>query len=283
MKIKHFFDEFTYTLTYVVFDEDSKKGIVIDTVTNFDPNSGSTSNESNDEVAAFIDENGIALLYVLDTHAHADHLSGMPYFKEKYGAKTVIGKHIVDVQKVFCEVFAMEDCRVDGSHFDILMTEGDTLEVGPLTVEAIHTPGHTPACLTYRIGDALFVGDAMFMPDYGTGRCDFPGGSASLLYDSVQKIYAFPDETRVFTGHDYQPGGRELLYESTVGEQKRNNIQLKAETSRDDYISFREARDAKLAMPKLILPSLQVNARAGLLPVPEANGISYMKIPLNQF
>jgi glyoxylase-like metal-dependent hydrolase (beta-lactamase superfamily II) len=283
MKIEHFFDDFTYTLTYVVFDEATKKGVVIDTVTNFDPASGRTSNESNDEVAAYLDENGIDLLYVLDTHAHADHFSGMPYFKEKYGAKTVIGDYIKSVQKVFCGIFTIEDCRTDGSHFDLLIKDGDTLEAGPLTITAIHTPGHTPACLTYHIGDALFVGDAMFMPDYGTGRCDFPGGSASALYDSVQKIYAFPDDTRIFTCHDYLPGGRELRYQSTVGEQKRNNIQLNAETTRADYIAFREARDATLSMPKLILPSLQVNIRAGLLPVAEASGISYLKLPLNKF
>jgi len=283
MKIEHFFDEFTNTLTYLVFDEETKMGVVIDPVTNYDPNSGRTSDESNQEVAACLDENGIDLLYALDTHAHADHFSGLPYFKERYGSRTVIGEQIIDVQKMFCSIFALEDCSIDGGHFDVLMKGGERLSAGSLTIEAIHTPGHTPACLTYRIGDALFVGDAIFMPDYGTGRCDFPGGSASALYDSIQRIYAFPDETRIFTCHDYLPGGRALRFESTVGEQKRENVQLDSETSRDDYVAFREKRDAELSMPKLILPSLQINIRGGRLPEPEANGTSYLKIPLNRF
>jgi glyoxylase-like metal-dependent hydrolase (beta-lactamase superfamily II) len=184
---------------------------------------------------------------------------------------------------MFCSIFSLQDCSTDGSQFDVLMKGGDRLSAGPLGIEAIHTPGHTPACLTYRIGDALFVGDVIFMPDYGTARCDFPGGSASDLYDSIQRIYAFPDETRIFTCHDYLPGGRELRFECTVGEQKRENVQLNAETGRDDFVAFRETRDAKLSMPRLILPSLQVNIRAGRLPEPEPNGTSYLKIPLNQF
>lgn len=283
MKIKHFFDDFTNTLTYVVSDEETRMGVVIDPVTNYEPNSGRTSDQTNEEVAGYIDESGIELLYALDTHAHADHFTGLPYFKERYGARTVIGEQIINVQEVFCSVFSLEDCSVDGSHFDVLMKGGDRLSVGPLTIEAIHTPGHTPACLTYHMGDVLFVGDAIFMPDYGTGRCDFPGGSALALYDSIQKIYAYPDETRIFTCHDYLPGGRELRFESTVGEQKRENVQLNAKTSRDDYVAFREARDAELSMPKLILPSLQINIRGGRFPEPETNGTSYLKIPLNRF
>jgi glyoxylase-like metal-dependent hydrolase (beta-lactamase superfamily II) len=208
----------------------------------------------------------------------------MQYFKERYGAKTAIGKYIIGVQALFGEAFNLgAGFPVDGSQFDVLMEDGDTLDAGPIRIEAIHTPGHTPACLTYHIDDALFVGDAIFMPDFGTARCDFPGGSGETLYDSIRKLYALPDETRVFTCHDYMPGGRELRYESTVGEQKRSNIQLNEKTTKEEYVAFRTERDAGLSLPKLILPSLQVNVRAGRLPEPEENGTAYLKIPLNRF
>jgi glyoxylase-like metal-dependent hydrolase (beta-lactamase superfamily II) len=283
MIVQHFFDKATFTLTYVVHGPETRTGVVIDSVTNFDPAGGSTSNDSNDEVAAYLDEHRLAVPYVLDTHAHADHLSGMPYFQERYGSRTVIGKRITEVQATFRDIFNLGAAfSVDGSQFDVLLQEGEELEAGPLRIRAIHTPGHTPACLTYQIDDALFVGDAIFMPDFGTGRCDFPGGSAEALYDSLQKLYAFPDDTRVFTGHDYCPGGRELRFQSTIAEQKRENIQLKGDTTREDYIRFRTERDAGLAVPKLLLPSLQVNIRAGRLPEPEDNGTSYLRIPLNK-
>ncbi len=283
MIVQHFFDKLTFTLTYVVHDPETRTGVVIDPVTNFDPASGGTSNDSSEEVAAYLDEHRLTVPYVLDTHAHADHLTGMPYFRDRYGCRTVIGKAITEVQALFRDVFNLGAAfPVDGSQFDVLLQDGEELEAGPLRIRALHTPGHTPACLTYQIGDALFVGDAIFMPDFGTGRCDFPGGSAEALYDSIQKLYAFPDETRIFTGHDYLPGGRELRFESSVAEQKRSNIQLQGDAAREDYIRFRKERDAGLAVPKLILPSLQVNIRAGLLPEPEDNGTSYLKIPLNR-
>jgi len=284
MDVQHFFDEQTFTLTYVVYDKETKTGVVIDTVTDFDPNSGRTSNESNDKVAKFIDEQSLSIHYVLDTHAHADHFTGLQYFKDRYGCRTVIGRYIIGVQSIFREVFNLgADLRADGSQFDVLVEDGEVLEAGPLQIKAIHTPGHTPACLTYQIGDALFVGDALFMPDYGTGRCDFPGGSGEALYDSIQKLYSLPDETRVFTCHDYLPGGRELRFQSKIVEEKKSNVQLNEKTTRENYIAFRKERDSGLAMPKLILPSLQVNIRGGRLPEPEGNGTSYLKIPLNRF
>jgi glyoxylase-like metal-dependent hydrolase (beta-lactamase superfamily II) len=284
MKIQHFFDDQTSTLTYVVHDEGTKTGVVIDTVTNFDPASGRTGNESNQKVAGFIDEQGLTIPYVLDTHVHADHFTGLKFFKERYGCKTVIGKYITGVQATFRDIFNLgADFPVDGSQFDVLLEEGEALEAGPLRIKAIHTPGHTPACLTYHIGDALFVGDAIFMPDFGTARCDFPGGSGETLYDSIQKLYALPEETRVFTCHDYMPGGRELRFESTIGEQKKSNVQLNENTTKEAYVAFRKEKDAGLSLPKLILPSLQVNIRAGNLPEPEEDGRSYLKIPLNRF
>jgi glyoxylase-like metal-dependent hydrolase (beta-lactamase superfamily II) len=283
MKIQAFFDSRTSTLSYVAFDEVERVGVVIDPVLDFDAASGRTSTESSDEVARFLEQEGVAVSYVLDTHAHADHLSAMPYFKQRFGAKTVTGAEIVEVQKVFRDLFDLgDDFPTDGRQFDVLLRDGDKLDVGPFEVEAIHTPGHTPACLSYRIEDAVFVGDLLFQPDYGTARCDFPGGSAEDLYRSVQRLYnSLPDDTRVFTCHDYQPDGRELAFESTLWEQRKSNVQLNAFTRRDDFVAFRKERDATLAMPDLILPSVQVNVRAGELPPPEANGIAYLKIPLN--
>jgi len=284
MKIQHFFDEPTFTLTYVVYEEEAKTGVVIDTVMDFDPGSGRTGNEASKKVARFIDERGLAIPYVLDTHAHADHFTGLQYFKERYGAKTVIGTYIKGVQALFRDIFNLgAGFPVDGRQFDVLLEDGETLDADPIRIRAIHTPGHTPACLSYQIGDALFVGDTLFMPDYGTARCDFPGGSGGTLYESIQKLYRLPDETRVFTCHDYMPGGRELRYESTIGEQKKSNVQLNEKTTKDAYVAFRTERDAGLSLPKLILPSLQVNIRAGRLPEPEENGTAYLKLPLNRF
>lgn len=282
MKIQHFFDPHTWTLSYVVHDESAKIGVVIDSVMDFDPKSGRTSYRSCEAIAQYIETHGLKIPYVLDTHAHADHLSGMAYFKDRYGARTVIGHEITVVQKRFRDLYNLgPDFPVDGRQFDVLFAEGDRLDVGPFAIHALHTPGHTPACLTYHIGDALFVGDVIFMPDYGTARCDFPGGSAEVLYDSIQRLYTLPDTMRLFTCHDYQPGGRALRFESTVGEQKTANIQLNARTKKEEFVTFRTARDRTLEMPALILPSLQVNIRAGRLPEPEGNGIAYLKLPLN--
>lgn len=280
--VAHFFHRPTFTLTYVVHDPRSCSAIVIDSVRDFDPKSGRTSWEAAERVAEFLDAHHLGVAYVLDTHAHADHLSGMPFFKERYGAETAIGWHITQVQVAFRDIFDLgPDFPVDGHQFDRLLRDGERLQVGPFLVEAFHTPGHTPACMTYRIGDALFVGDVLFQPDYGVARCDFPGGSAEALYDSVQRLYALPEATRVFTCHDYLPGGRPLAFESTIGEQRTTNVQLDARTTRDAFVRFRHRRDAELDMPVLILPSVQVNVRAGALPEPAANGTSYLKIPLN--
>jgi len=282
MKIQHFFDPHTWTLTYVVHDEESRQGMVIDPVMDFTPSNGRTRDESNEMVARYIDAHRLTIPYVLDTHAHADHLSGVQFFRRRYDAKTVIGAQITQVQQCFRDLFNLgPSFPVDGRQFDRLINEGETLTIGNLQLKALHTPGHTPACMTYQIGDALFVGDTLFQPDYGTARCDFPGGSAAALYDSIQRLYALPNTTRIFTCHDYQPGGRLVLYESTVGEQKATNIQLNSRTSKEEFIAFRAKRDKTLAAPILILPSLQVNIRAGHLPEPESNGITYLKIPVN--
>jgi glyoxylase-like metal-dependent hydrolase (beta-lactamase superfamily II) len=282
MKVQHFFDEPTATLSYVVWDEATRDALLIDSLLDFDPKSGRTSTRSCEAVARFLDEQRLSLRFVLDTHAHADHLTGMTFFRERYQARTAIGAEIRQVQAIFRRIFNLGDgFPVDGSQFDVLLREGDALEAGPLRLEPFHTPGHTPACMSYRIGDALFVGDCLFMPDYGTARCDFPGGSPDALYDSIQRLYALPEATRVFTCHDYRPGGRPLRFESTIGEQKRANVQLSARTTRAAFVDLRKARDAVLEMPVLILPSIQVNIRAGRLPDPESNGVSYLKIPLN--
>lgn len=284
MEIKPFFDPATWTLTYLVFDPDARVGVVIDPVCNFEAASGTVFHEGAEAVGGFVDERGLRIPWVLETHAHADHLSAMPWFKERYGARSVIGRRITEVQKTFRDLFNLGDgFPVDGSQFDRLVDDGEVIEAGPLRLEVLHTPGHTPACMSYRIGDVAFVGDTLFQPDYGTARCDFPGGSAETLWDSIQRLYELPDHTRLFTCHDYQPGGRELRFESTIGEQKAGNVQLDAGTTRDAFAAFREERDATLSMPALILPSIQVNVRAGALPEPEANGYAYLKIPINAF
>jgi glyoxylase-like metal-dependent hydrolase (beta-lactamase superfamily II) len=281
MQIQSFFDPATFTLTYVVWDEESKDAVIIDPVHDFDPLSMRTSTDSADDIVAFVQERALSVRWVLETHAHADHLSGAPILKEALGAQVAIGEHITQIQETFRGVFNLpESFPVDGSQFDALLSDGQVLEAGSLAVKVIHTPGHTPACVTYRIGDALFTGDALFMPDFGTGRCDFPAGSAEALYDSVQKLYALPDETRVFVGHDYQPGGRALAFETTIGVSKARNKQLTAETSREQFVSFRTERDASLRPPRLIFPAIQVNIAAGVLPEPEDNGIRYLKLPM---
>jgi glyoxylase-like metal-dependent hydrolase (beta-lactamase superfamily II) len=280
MKIEHFFDEHTWTLSYVVHD--GRVGVVIDPVRDYDPRSGRTSWASSEKIAACIDRERLQIPYVIDTHAHADHMTGLPFFKERYGAKSVTGARIGEVQSTFRDVYNLgADFPVDGRQFDVLLDEGKRLGFGSLEIEAMHTPGHTPAHMSWRVADALFLGDTLFMPDYGSARCDFPGGSAAVLYDSIQRIYALPDDTRLFACHDYMPGGRPLAYQTTVAEQKRSNVQINGRTTREQYVAFRERKDASLEAPVLILPSLQVNIRAGELPEPEANERRYLKIPLD--
>lgn len=280
MEIQHFFDPATSTLTYVVHD--TKTGVVIDPVLDYDPKSGRTSFKSAEAVAKYIADKNLKIPYAIDTHAHADHMTAMPFFKKRFGARTVTGSRVGEVQRIFREIYNLgSEFPVDGRQFDLLLDEGQELEVGSFRVHAVHTPGHTPAHMSWQIEDALFVGDTLFMPDHGTARCDFPGGSAEELFDSIQRIYALPPSTRLFVCHDYQPGGRQVCFITTVAEQKRCNIQLNERTTKPDYVAFRKERDAQLDMPTLILPSIQINIRAGEFPKPEANGTAYLKIPLN--
>ena len=282
MEIQHFFDQATSTLTYIVHD--TKRGVVIDPVLDYDPKSARTSSGSAEVVAKYIAERNVAIPFAIDTHAHADHLTAMPFFKKRFGARTVTGSRIGEVQRIFRDVYNLgSDFAVDGRQFDLLLDEGQGLDVGAFRIRAMHTPGHTPAHMSWQIEDALFVGDTLFMPDYGTARCDFPGGSADQLYDSIQRIYALPESTRLFMCHDYQPGGRDLRFVTTVAEQKQSNIQLNERTTREEYLTFRKTRDAQLEMPALILPAVQINIRAGEFPAREANGTAYLKIPLNVF
>jgi glyoxylase-like metal-dependent hydrolase (beta-lactamase superfamily II) len=278
-----FFDEATNTITYLVREPQGRACAVIDSVLDFDYASGRTDTRSADAVIAFIREQDLDLQWVLETHVHADHLSAAPYIQEALGGKIGIGDRITVVQETFGKVFN-EGTRFarDGSQFDRLFTEGDSLMIGQMRADVMHTPGHTPACLTYVIGDAAFVGDTLFMPDFGTARCDFPGGSADVMYESVQRILSLPDTTRIFVGHDYKaPGREEFAWESTVGEQRAKNIHIGAGRAKEDFVSLRQKRDATLAMPRLIVPSLQVNMRAGQMPEPEDNGQVYLKVPIN--
>lgn len=282
MQIKTWFDKDTSTLTYCVYDDATKDAVVIDSVWDFDPASGSIRLNSVNEVKEFLKSQNLKLHYILETHAHADHLTGAQPLKKNFPqAKVAMGARIVDVQKAFKTVFNLgEHFTADGRQFDVLLNDGSETKAGSLTIKTIFTPGHTPACASYLIGDAVFTGDALFMPDSGTGRCDFPAGSAELLFESIQKLYQLPDSTRVFTGHDYQPNGRPLRYESTIGEEKKSNIQLKDITTKEEFVAFRTARDKTLSAPRLLLPSIQVNIDAGRLPAPESNGKSYLKTPL---
>jgi len=278
-----FFDEATNTITYVLHDPQGSACAVIDSVLDFDYASGRTDTRSADAVVAFIRDKGWTLEWVLETHVHADHLSAAPYIQERLGGRIGIGERITQVQETFGKIFN-EGTRFqrDGSQFDRLFREGDIFVIGQLRGEVLHTPGHTPACLTYVIGDAAFVGDTLFMPDFGTARCDFPGGSAEVMWNSVQKILSLPDATRIFVGHDYKAPGREVYaWETTVGAQKALNVHVGAGRSKEEFVALREKRDATLAMPRLIVPSLQVNMRAGQMPEPEDNGLSYLKVPIN--
>ncbi len=282
MKVQHFYDPATFTLTYVVFDPETRDAVVIDPVLDYDPLSSTTKTKSVEEVAAFVRKNELRLHYVLETHAHADHLTSAQWLKRRFEAKTVIGEDIRAVQDTFKGVFDLATLSTDGSQFDVLMHDGQVLSAGALKLRAIATPGHTPACMSYAIEDAIFTGDALFIEDYGTGRCDFPKGNAAALYTSVHdKLYALPDTTRVFVGHDYQPGGRELRFETTIGASKERNIQLRANTTKDEFVKLRTTRDATLSAPRLLFPSVQVNIDAGRLPAPHANGKRYMVVPLN--
>jgi len=282
-EVKAFFDEPTFTVSYVVTGSASKKCAIVDSVLDYDPASGRTAKDSADAVIAYVRENGLTVDWILESHVHADHLSAAPYLKEALGGKIGIGDQITVVQNVFGKLFnAGTEFQRDGSQFDMLFKDDDTFSIGNLEGKALHTPGHTPACMTYVIGDAAFVGDTLFMPDFGTARCDFPGGDAHQLFRSIQRIFALPDETRLFMCHDYKSESRdEYAWETTVGEEKAKNIHVHDGVSEDEFVAMRTKRDATLDMPRLILPSVQVNMRAGEMPPPEANGQRYLKIPLD--
>lgn len=283
--VTHFFDEPTNTFSYVVKDPESNACAIVDSVLDFDYAAGRTDVRSADEIIRFINDGGLKVEWILETHVHADHLSAAPYLQEQLGGKTGIGQKIVDVQEVFGKAFnAGTEFARDGSQFDRLFEEGDTFQIGNLEGRVLHTPGHTPACLTYVIGDAAFVGDTLFAPDSGTARCDFPGGDAHTLYRSVQRVLALPGETRIFLCHDYKASGRdEFQHETTVAEQRANNIHVREGMTEDDFVRLRTERDATLSMPRLILPSVQVNMRAGEMPPAEDNGQVYLKVPINRF
>lgn len=278
-----FFDPATFTYSYVVRDPASQSCVIIDSVLDYDPASGRTQTESADNIVAFVREHKLSVEWVLETHVHADHLSAAPYLKQQLGGQMAIGTHITTVQQVFGEIFnADKTFATDGSQFDRLLSEGDILEFGGLSVLVMHTPGHTPACLSYVIGDAVFVGDTLFMHDFGTARCDFPGGDARTLYASIQRLFELPDATRVFLCHDYKaPGRDEFCNETSIGAEREHNIHVGQGASEDEFVAMRTARDATLSMPTLILPSVQINMRAGALPPAEDNGVRYLKIPLN--
>ena len=283
--VKTFFDEPTYTFSHVVSDPETKECAIIDSVLDFDYASGKTDRVSADQIIAYIKEESLQTQWILETHVHADHLSAAPYLKEQLGGTLAIGDQITVVQNVFGKAFnAGTEFERDGSQFDHLFKDDELFSIGSIAAKAIHTPGHTPACMSYLIGDALFVGDTLFMPDYGTARCDFPGGDATTLYQSIQKLFTLPDETRVFMCHDYKaPGRDEYQFETTIGEERQHNIHVSVEHDQADFIHMRESRDATLDMPRLILPSVQINMRAGHMPPAEDNGQRYLKIPVDLF
>ena len=282
--ITSFFDEATNTISYIVCDPNGSSCAIIDSVLDFDFALGRTDTRSADKLINFVKENKLDVQWLLESHVHADHLSAAPYIQMEVGGKIGIGSHITDVQETFGKIFNEgTEFQRDGSQFDKLFVEGDTFHIGQLRGDVLHTPGHTPACMTYVIGDAAFVGDTLFMPDFGTARCDFPGGSSENLFSSIQKILTLPDATRIFVGHDYKAPGREhYAWETTVGEQKKKNIHIKSGKSKEDFVKLRDERDAKLAMPKLIVPSLQINMRAGNMPEPDEQGDVFLKVPINK-
>jgi uncharacterized protein (TIGR01244 family) len=279
-QVKAFFDPRTWSVQYVASDPATRKCAIIDPVLDYDEKSGATGTSHADAILDYVNENDLEIEWILDTHPHADHFSAAHYLKEKTGAKTAIGAKVIDVQRLWKGIYNWPELKDDGSQWDHLFKDGDRFRVGNIDAEVMFSPGHTLASVTYKIGDAAFVHDTLFMPDSGTARADFPGGSAKVLWDSIQRILALPDETRLFTGHDYQPGGRQPMWESTVAEQKRSNPHI-AGVGEAEFIALREARDKTLPMPKLILHALQINVRGGRLPDPESNGCSYLKIPLN--
>ena len=277
-----FFDPATWTVTYVVYEKEGSPCAIIDSVLDYDPKSGRTSTESADRVIAFVKENKLQVQWILETHAHADHVTAAPYLKSKLGGKVAIGDHISVVQDVFKGIFNLENSfATDGSQFDHLLKDGEEIHFGNLIFKAMFVPGHTPACMAYQVGDAIFVGDTMFMPDVGTARCDFPGGDAHVLYQSMRKILSFPLDTRLFMCHDYPPNGRPVQFETTVADERKSNIHMHDGISEEQFIEMRSKRDATLEMPVLILPAIQINIRAGDMPPKESNGVSYLKIPVN--
>mgnify|MGYP000206087742 FL=1 len=281
--VKAFFDDATNTVSYVVREPEGRTCAIIDSVLDYDQAAGRTNTQSADDIIAWVKSEDLVVAWILESHVHADHLSAAPYLQEHLGGQIGIGANITMIQDTFGKIFNEgTKFQRDGSQFDALFKDGDSFHIGQMRADVLHTPGHTPACLTYVIGDAAFVGDTLFMPDFGTARCDFPGGSAEDLYASIQKILALPDETRIFVGHDYKaPGRDEFAWETTVGEQKALNVHIGEGRPMDEFVAMREERDAKLGMPRLILPSLQTNMRAGHLPEPEDNGKSYFKVPIN--
>jgi len=282
--VKGFFDPATSTISYVVHEPGGNRAAIIDPVLDFDPRSARTATASADAIVAYARDRGLAIEWILETHVHADHLSAAPYLQEKLRGRVAIGTHVTTVQNTFQKIFNVTDSfATDGSQFDHLFKDGDTFTIGALHARVMHTPGHTPACVTYVVGDAAFVGDTLFAPDYGTARTDFPGGDARTLYRSIQKILALPPVTRLFLCHDYQPGGRPPLWETTVAEHRVQNVHVHDGIGEEAFVAMRTARDKTLDMPLLLLPSVQVNMRAGRFPPPEANGVSYLKIPLNAF
>jgi glyoxylase-like metal-dependent hydrolase (beta-lactamase superfamily II) len=281
-EITPFFDEVTNTVTYVVADPETGQCAVIDPVLDYDLATGRTSTTSVDAVIESIEANKLSLDIVLETHVHADHLSAAPVLKQRLQAKTAIGDHITAIQDVFTDIFNLDDVATDGSQFDVLLADGDTFPIGKIQAKVMHTPGHTPACVTFVIGDAAFVGDTLFMPDFGTARCDFPGGDAEALYDSIQEIFCLPNETRLFMCHDYKaPGRDEYAWETSVDEQRQKNIHIHDGITKQEFVAFRTGRDSQLGVPKLLIPSIQVNIRAGNMPNTEGNGVSYLKVPVD--
>lgn len=282
-QIQAFFDEQTSTITYLVRDPDSRRAVVIDPVLDFDPRSGRTATRSADRVLEAAKTGNLSIDWVLETHAHADHLSAAPYFQNRTGAKIAIGEHIREVQQVFAPIFDAADITGDGRPFDRLLKDGEILRIGGMTIEVMHTPGHTPACVSYRVGDDVFVGDTLFMPDYGTARADFPGGDARMLYRSIRRLLSLPSHTRLWLCHDYKPPGREEhAWMTTVAEQRAANVHVHDGVGEDEFTALRTGRDKLLPMPVLILPSVQVNIRAGRMPPPAGNGQVYLKLPVNR-
>lgn len=280
--VEAFFDEATFTVSYVVRDPATNRAAIIDPVLDFDPASGRTSTTSADRIVSYAKEHELTIDWILETHVHADHLSGAPYIQRELGGQTAIGGGVTAVQTTFKKVFNLQELSTDGSQFDRLFSDGDTFDVGNIGARVITTPGHTPACVTYVIGDTAYVGDTLFMPDFGTARTDFPGGSATQLYHSIQKILALPADTRLFMCHDYKaPGRDEYAWETTVATQHDSNIHINKNVTEAEFVAMRDGRDRQLGVPKLLLPAIQVNVRAGKLPAPESNDVRYLKIPLD--